>query len=703
MPLRPVAHGALSICPDHILQMKGFTMSSRTLTPGRRGSQRVLLLQRSRTHATSSGNAFSTYFNAHRVASSRPRGSISGSFYTPSYTRRIVSTAYRAASVDAVRPTATFAPFPIQSHSIPPANEPLHTSLQELNNLAPDLVNQSRLQLALRGLESTSPTIRIAIVGLGHAGARKARRLARLLVADPLGNETESERLLVEADSRDERAVLLRYSQVEEENGFGGVRGGPENPLLRTVDVDSPILSRNGVEVLVAETNGNLTLPGQQSEDNALETALLPVLNSPLAGSGRAGFVRFPVHKAIVVAEGFDGALFLAEYTSRVGTNEQSMITTALDLSVSDKSLSSDAINVGAAEQALKDFRRDVGTGPRFSETWQSSGIGDLADVPKVDRTRALPLPLEQHITSILSSSEAAIERSQEAAERDVASRSVPEETREALQQAITSWSEYAHTDLQDTMAAAFASATWRRTSFPRVLWRIDDVSFSATQLLHSNFLVESETYLAFLIGRIGEAGFFNKTQTPPATPSSPAETAQAEFNPMQGLSPAQLAQTAEVRDKVKAQTGVDPFVRKPWPVGLTACRHSLLVTLVPALHARAQALVLQCLGLVGSTSALGIWYIVATAGTGIYEAGAIIGLGTVWALRRLQKVWGAERTKFEGEVKERGRLVLSEVEAGMRKRVRHAQRPQIRTEDLERWAQARQLVQKCRELLSKL
>ncbi|KAG8628280.1 hypothetical protein KVT40_004153 [Elsinoe batatas] len=703
MPLRPVAHRALSTFPDHLLQTKGFAMSSRTLIPGRRASQRVLLLQRSRTHATSSGNAFSTYFNAHRISASRPKGHISRNFYNPSYVRRIASTSCRTASVDTVRPTTTFAPFPIQTHSIPPTNEPLHTSLQELNNLAPDLVNQSRLQLALRGLESTFPTIRIAIVGLGQAGSRKARRLARLLVADPLGNETSSERYLVEADTGDERAVLLRYSQVEEENGFGGVQGGPENPLLRTIHIDSPILSRNGVEILVAESTGILTLQGQQFEDSALETALLPVLNSPLAGSGRAGFVRFPVHKAVVVGEGFDGALALAEYASRIGTNEQPMINTALDLSVSDKSLSSDAINVAAAEQVLKDFRLDVGTGPRFSETWQSSGIGDLADVLKVDRTRALPVPLERHITSMLSSSEAAIERSQEAAERDVTSRSVPEETREALQQAITSWSEYAHTDLQDTMAAAFASRTWRRTTFPRVLWRVDDVSFSATQLLHSNFLIESETYLAFLIGRIGEAGFFSTTQTPPTTSSSPVGTAQAEFNPLQGLSPAQLAQTAEVRDKVKAQTGIDPFVRKPWPVGLTACRHSLLVTLVPALHARAQALVLQCLSLVGSTSALGIWYVVATAGAGVYEAGAIVGLGTVWALRRLQKLWSTERTKFEGEVKERGRLVLSEVEAGMRKRVREAQRPQIRTEDLERWAQARQLVQKCRELLRKL
>ncbi|KAF4555108.1 Hypothetical protein D9617_3g021780 [Elsinoe fawcettii] len=706
MPLRQVAHAAPFKIPSITAYYTGLPAPDFVISPGRRACQRVLLLQPRRHFSVASGVRFTTYFDAYRPA--RPRVSIStdASFYTPSYVRRVASTTRQSASVDSALPATSPIPFPIQTHGIPAANEPIHSALQELNILAPEFVNQSRLQLALRSLESTAPTIRIAIVGVGATGFSKARRLARLLVADPLDIESTVEQRLTQERDADGRAILLRHSDIEEENGFGGVQGGQENPLLKTLNIKSPALHREGVEILVAQVQGNLVSTERQSEGSVLETALLPVLNSPLAGSGRAGFVRFPVHKAIVLAEGFDGALALSDYAGHIGKHESGLIRTALDLPVSDKSLSHDAINIEAAERALRDFRRDVGTGPRFSETWQSSGVGDISSILKIERKGILPAPLRDHVESMLHSSEQTITATRNDAQRETASLTIPETTRNELQQAIGSWSEYAHTDLQDTMAAAFASSTWRRTSFPRVLWRIDDVSYSGSGLLHSNFLVESETYLAFLTGRIGEAGFFSGNSRPSISIpgiNKQEDGVDSSIDPLRGLSSSQLTRIAETRDSVKAVTGVDPFMTKPWPVGLTACRHSLLTTLVPSLHARAQALVLQCLGLVGSTSALGAWYVVATAGSGIYEAGAIVGLGTVWALRRLQKLWGAERIKFEGEVKEQGRLVLGDVESRLRTVVREGRRPQINPEDQQRWSQARQLVQKCQELLSKL
>ncbi|TKX26779.1 hypothetical protein C1H76_0933 [Elsinoe australis] len=676
----------------------------------KRASRRVLVLRHERQYSNILKARFPTYFNAFRPVNS-VRPNTDPTFYTPSYSRRIVSSSLRHASPASVSFSQTPSPFPIQTHSIPSANEPLHDALSELNNIAPDLVNQSRLQLALRGLESTSPTIRIAILGEGSKGLRKARRLARLLIADPLDHERAWERQLKDEKDGDNRAILLRYSELEEENRFSGVQRAPENPLLRSIAVRSPALGREKVELLVGQAHIAHGIFDEYGDREISEAALLPVLHSPLAGSGRAGSVRFPVHRSIMLGQGFRGAIALSEYADALGDDFEGPVHTAIDLPVSDKLLEGTSTNVAAAEDALDAFRMDVRNGPRFSETWQTSGMSHLSDLLKVHREgRRLPEPLLEHIRSVLSSTADTIVFTIRAARTDIESKTVPDTTRNALQAAITSWSEYAHSDLRDTMTIAFDSPTWRRTSFPRVLWRIDDVSFSASELLHSNFLIESETYLAFLTGRIGEAGFFADSQASSSSPPSPASpppsavaSPSADIDPLQGLSPVQFLQLSETRDQVKAETGIDPFVTKPWPVGLTACRHALLNTLVPALHARAQSLVLQCLGLIGSTSALGAWYVVATAGSGMYEAGAIVGLGAVWALRRLQKLWGAERVKFEEEVREQGRVVLGEVEARLRGIVRDGRRPQIREEDQERWNKAEEIIGRCRELLKKL
>lgn len=92
---------------------------------------------------------------------------------------------------------------------IPPVYHDLHASLEKLRDRAGDYVNQSRLHLALRGLESANPTIRIGILGLGRGGENAARRLVRLLLADPLEEEAAWERILLNQRVTDGKALLL--------------------------------------------------------------------------------------------------------------------------------------------------------------------------------------------------------------------------------------------------------------------------------------------------------------------------------------------------------------------------------------------------------------------------------------------------------------------------------------------------------------
>lgn len=81
-------------------------------------------------------------------------------------------------------------------------------------------------------------------------------------------------------------------------------------------------------------------------------------------------------------------------------------------------------------------------------------------------------------------------------------------------------------------------------------------------------------------------------------------------------------------------------------------------------------------------------------------EAGAIAALGLVWTLRRLQKKWEAERENWEAEVREHGRVVLSEVEDVLRTVVRSNERGVLRATDLEDWEKARGALREVRRQL---
>jgi hypothetical protein len=96
--------------------------------------------------------------------------------------------------------------------NIPPRNQELHNALSKLNHAAETYVNISRVQLALRGLEAQDAVTRVAVLGVN--GQMGARRLVRLLLADPLGKEEGWERELVGPSNADgsgsARAVLLK-------------------------------------------------------------------------------------------------------------------------------------------------------------------------------------------------------------------------------------------------------------------------------------------------------------------------------------------------------------------------------------------------------------------------------------------------------------------------------------------------------------
>ena len=152
----------------------------------------------------------SIFFSAYRFLSTcpscarrLPRTNPRRALRIPRSHQRHASTSTHAPTPNYASATAIHTPNPVS-----PKLQPLHAALELLRRDAANHVNLSRLQLALRGVESRKPVLRLAVLGLG--GQRTARTLTRLLIADALGAEGQWESELDGSAEGDQRGLLLR-------------------------------------------------------------------------------------------------------------------------------------------------------------------------------------------------------------------------------------------------------------------------------------------------------------------------------------------------------------------------------------------------------------------------------------------------------------------------------------------------------------
>lgn len=531
----------------------------------------------------------------------------------------------------------------------------------------------------------------------------------------------------------------------------------PTNPLVNELNIPSRVLEKNNLEILITTLN-TASGPNITADPSGLaEAILVPPLQTPVAASGRTGFVRYPVHKAIVIGEGIQGCLdfgristALEATTLGVSGGDQGLIQVALSVprdsprtQTNDTGLIS-PVDIDQAGVALDLFRQDVANSAVFNTKWQASNIqsvikflaSDPVDSITGDAVGLRPT-LESHIRSTIDSAADAIALSESTANKAVISNSIPDQKRQEISQAISAWAQHAHTDLQVSLANALDSRSWRRTTWSRLLWRVDDVGVAAEEVLRSHWLLDAESTLAFLAGKIEQAGFFrskgNKANFNPeyamhasdrsldpktgeviskeraflaSSPVSAAAFTKPGFfgnffsDKVREPTPADLLNTHALNAKVVETGGINIFHTRPWPLAIHFTRQKLLHTLVPALQSRAQSLLAQSLTTISATSALGVWVYIASSGSMLAESGAIAALGLVWTLRRLQKKWESERQNWEAEVREHGRVVLSEVEDVLRTVVRSNERGVLRPSDLEDWERARGALREVKKAL---
>lgn len=588
-------------------------------------------------------------------------------------------------------------------NDIPPKLKALHAALEGLKKDAVNYVNISRLGLALRSLESSRPTIRIAILGLNSTAT--ARRLTRLLLADVLDEEGHWEKHIEKLAEGDRRGLLLRYGEQEDDALT------PSNSLVHTLHVPSRLLKEHNLEILISALDLSSNPPNQSPHtagaDELRRLALVPTAETPKTFRGVVSYITYPVHRALVLAEGIGGCLSIGKYAPpevAEATETRDALKLALNIPSSTfgprsppKDISGLAIlDIENGAKAIEVFRESNTNGTKYQQHWNHSGISQISSwlaegFPESHQQDANPAVMGL-VEDVVVEASRGIMKEDQARLTELARPSPSEGTRQPLDQGLRGWAMRAHSELRDEMDRAFTSHRWSRLRWWKLFWRVDDVTLALTELLERHWLVDAEKSIIWLSGRSAEAGFEPSADAGVSLERVPileaATQSQAQVAPASSASA--LPNTAGTRPAT------------PWPSLIPASRITLRETTIPDLQATAQALLVQTITVTGATSGLAALIYLALPTATLYSTGAVAALGLTWSLRRLQKTWENLRAYWEANVREAGRTTLKSMEESFRSMLMapRAMEDDVATQDRLR---AKQAVDEAQKALRKL
>ncbi|BCR94775.1 uncharacterized protein AKAW2_11821A [Aspergillus luchuensis] len=541
----------------------------------------------------------------------------------------------------------------VHTRHIPPRLKDLHEALNRVKDVAPEQVNLSRLQLALRGLESEKPVVRVAVLGLNDATA--ARRLVRLLLADPLNSRESWEDALDAYGEDTERGLLIRYGEVSETI---------PNDLLPTISVPSPILKKGNLEILVttlgAESAG--VADATQSHPFTADTFLVPTVTIRTSHSGRHNMVRYPVHRSIVCGSGVDGFLAYSGLMARSDLKKEAVsVFGAIELAVTEPQKYDGRVafvDIDKADEALAKFRESVQNASLYERGWNSSGVQPVVDWLSSLRAEegTLDPSLRTLITSLLDAAEAGAAAAEKRKLLEQESGAVSWETRDVLERSVSEWAERGHTELRSSLEEGFASKPWRGLAWWKLFWHVDDVGMITSEILDRKYLRQAEKEVIWTAGRFQQAGLTDAT-------------------------PMQEEQTS-------------------WPAQIATSRRRLMETTVPSLQALAQRLVFFSMSTTTLTSALSALTYVSLPTATIYETCTMAAIGLIYSLRNQQRKWESARHWFENEVREDGRTALLETETQLRETAREGGR---QVEEVTAEKDARETIERARTALEEV
>ncbi|EDN96859.1 hypothetical protein SS1G_01785 [Sclerotinia sclerotiorum 1980 UF-70] len=425
------------------------------------------------------------------------------------------------------------------------------------------------------------------------------------------------------------------------------------------MNISSPLFSGHKMEILVLEID-----PPTHVEQGLFEEAVLvPTMEIPTSSTGRYTPVTTPVHKSFLLGHGIMGAASFLSYP--LGANRE-IIGSAVNFRTAEsQSLPIPSIDIESGSEALHTFRESIENAMTYEHQWLSSGIPEVIDWMKLGASSnhdTIKEPLLRLISSIIQNAEKELEAEKARQLSLFSSTKIPPTQISSLRHALSTWSERAHTELRDQLDIAFGGQRWRKLGWWKLFWRVDDVSMITSDMLGRSFLTEAEKEIIFLAGRTEEAGVYRNIPLP----SDSIQKSDWAYTPVQETLPEGVPPPPKLRDVIPIAADEDTsrkIIPQPWPLHIPIARTFLSTTTIPALQALAQRLVLQTLSTSSMTSALAGLMYVSNMSTTIYEAGAVAAFGIVWSMRRMQKKWETARAYWEGEVREKGRKAVRNVE----------------------------------------
>ncbi|KAE9967655.1 hypothetical protein BLS_005760 [Venturia inaequalis] len=550
---------------------------------------------------------------------------------------------------------------------VPIEKRELYNALERVKTHAGNFVGLSRLGLALRSLEAPGAggVVRVAILAArGNEGA--AMRLARLLLADPLGKVESWEVDLSDpksAEGASGKGLLIKY---------GDETIKPlSNPLLWTLPVPSRVLKKHNIEILISSLQFGAVPTGEQ---NRVQNAVLvPTLETPTSASGRYMNVTYPVHKTLLLGEGLKSLIDYGQFTAGQELPKD-LCRLAISLSNSafyTKPSEISPVDLEIGEKSLEKIRESIENATIWEEGWFRAGIPDLSawllESSATEKDIALRPAIINLIESVLKDTEEQIISSELEATQSATTATVPQTVRAEITKVIEQWSEASHGELRDRLDMAFASKHWRRLKWYKLFWRSDDVAMITSDILERRWLVEAEKGAIFLAGRIEGAGLLtdeqlqvNSLNTLPLAPQVEPEEKD----------PFALRLSDLVRPDIHAAddgAALPPAIQTPWPKTIPLTRHAFATRTIPSLEALAQKLVLQTTSTTAISAGISVFAYISTASTSLFEAGAVFAFGTVLGLWRMQGKWQDAMKFWEGEVREEGRKAVRGTEEGVR------------------------------------
>lgn len=433
------------------------------------------------------------------------------------------------------------------------------------------------------------------------------------------------------------------------------------NALVKTLSIPSTKLRAHNLEILVQPIS--LTSSLLNAGDNDF---LVPGLEVPNSTTGRTVMIRYPVHKALVYAEGLQHIASMSSSDTHRAHASSQMVRGVVDGGWTDLQQGTTAeqtlspINLAHAESAIDSFRKSVDMALEYEHAWFRSGLANvsawLVEGVNLEPYNLKP-SLRRLIETISNNAEQAILQEHRARTRQSASSAISPLTRESLDQDLTKWSEIAHTELRMQLEYAFLSRNWTKLAWWKLFWRVDDVSSITEDILQQAWLVEAEKEMIWTFGRIEQAGL-----------GDPAKLLKHFHDPLDRSTLMVLEEWVRVD-----YPGVDAFegMKRPWPYEISRARIILVRKTIPSLQADSQRFLFQTISTTFLTSSLATLLYISISSMTVYEAGAFAAVGFAYSMRRLQKQWSLRKDAWAATVREAGREALRKVEHTMRALVR--------------------------------